>query len=548
MHVYHEYLSFTPRADGSPGDDFRIVVPERFNFAYDVVDRMAAESPDQTAMVWVHHENYTKTFTFADMKRESDRAAAYFQSLGIKRGDPVMLVLKRHYSFWFCIMGLHKLGAVTVPATHLLTTKDFLYRFNAASVKAIVCCEDYNVAKSVEEAGAQAEINPVKIMIDNPPEGWHALLPGLEKAPPFHAPPRQEVNNNEDLMLLYFTSGTTGMPKMVAHNFTYPLGHILTASYWQCCFDGGLHLTIADTGWAKSVWGKLYGQWMAGSAVFTYEFEKFQAADILQKLQDYKVTTFCCPPTMYRFMIQEDLSKYDLSAMKHCVVAGEALHPEVYEQWRAATGLRLYEGFGQTETTLSLTTYPWMEPKPGSMGKPSMTYDVDLVDENDVPVPNGTVGEIVIRTDKTVPVGVFAGYYRDPDRTAGVWHDGIYHTGDIAWRDESGYYWYVGRMDDIIKSSGYRIGPFEVESVLMEHPAVVECAVTGAPDPVRGQVVRATIVLGRGYTAGDELAKEIQNFVKQNTAPYKYPRIVEFVEALPKTISGKIRRVEIRGK
>ncbi len=538
MALYERYVTGTPERP----ETFRLKVPEHFNFAYDVVDELARIEPDRLAMLWCNQAGEERRFTFREMKDLSDRTASFFQQLGIRKGDRVMLVLKRHHEFWYCMMALHKLGAVAIPATNLLTVKDLKYRFDAADVGYIVATLDGIVAEAIDEA-AGPEL--VKVSVRGTRPGWHSLDEGIANAAPF-TPPAEPVSS-EDMMLLYFTSGTSGFPKMVAHNFAYPLGHIMTAKYWQRVVDGGLHMSVADTGWGKAVWGKLYGQWLAGTTVFTYDFDgKFSAADLLAMIEKYRLTTFCAPPTIYRFMIQEDLSKYDLSSLTWAVVAGEALNPEVFEKFKAMTGLELHEGFGQTETTLSAATYPWMEPKPGSMGKPSPTYDMELVNDQGQPVEVGEVGEIVIHTDKQRPVGLFMGYYRDPNRTAQVWHDGTYHTGDVAWKDEEGYLWYVGRVDDVIKSSGYRIGPFEVESVLMEHPAVVEVAVTGVPHPVRGQVVKATIVLGAGYQPSEELKKELQTYVKKNTAPYKYPRVVEFVEHLPKTISGKIRRVEIR--
>jgi acetyl-CoA synthetase len=546
--VLDKYLS---QIDFSSYQDFaenyRVNVPENFNFAYDVVDEIALKTPGKIAMVWCNDLGEEHIFTFADMKKYSDKAANFFQSVGIQKGDPVMLILKRRYEFWFCILALHKIGAITIPATHLLSPKDIVYRNNAADIKMIVCVPDAEVIQHVENAESKSPSLKLKALIGVEREGWLNFNAGMESSPEeFIRPELEDRPKNEDIMLLYFTSGTTGMPKMVNHNYIYPLGHILTAKYWQNVIDGGLHLTVADTGWAKSAWGKLYGQWLSGSAVMTFDFDKFIPKNLMDVIVKYKVTTFCAPPTIYRFLIKEDLSKFDLSALKYCVVAGEPLNPEVYKQFLDATGIRLMEGYGQTEMTVSLATYSWMEPKPGSMGRPSPGYAIDLVDEDGNPCEVGEEGQIVIYTDKSVPVGMFNGYYRDETLTQKVWHDGIYYTGDMAWRDEDGYYWFVGRADDVIKSSGYRIGPFEVESALMEHPAVLECAITAVPDPDRGQVVKATIILTKNYTASDELAKELQEHVKRVTAPYKYPRIVEFVSELPKTISGKIRRVQIR--
>ncbi len=528
-------------------DNYKVQVPENFNFAFDVVDDIARKSPEKVAMVWCNDLGDERIFTFADMKKYSDKAANFFRSAGISKGDPVMLILKRRFEFWFCTLALNKIGAITIPATHLLSTKDIVYRSNAADIKMIVCVPETEVIQHVEEAEPKSPTFKVKALIGEDREGWLNFNTGMEiSSEEFIRPTGDQVTKNEDIMLLYFTSGTTGMPKMVNHNYIYPLGHILTAKYWQNVQDNGLHFTVADTGWAKSAWGKLYGQWLSGSAVMTFDFDKFIPKNLMDVIVKYKVTTFCAPPTIYRFLIKEDLSKFDLSALKYCVVAGEPLNPEVYKQFLDATGIRLMEGYGQTEMTVSLATYSWMEPKPGSMGKPSPGYRIDLVDEDGNSCEIGEEGQIVIYTDQNTPVGMFNGYYRDASLTQKVWHDDVYYTGDMAWRDEDGYYWFVGRADDVIKSSGYRIGPFEVESALMEHPAVLECAITAVPDPDRGQVVKATIILSKNYTASDELAKELQEHVKRVTAPYKYPRIVEFVSELPKTISGKIRRVQIR--
>ena len=528
---------------------FEITIPENFNFACDVVDEIALTTPEKTAMVWCDDKGSEAVFTFAQMKYFSDKAANFFRSKGIRKGDPVMLILKRHYTFWFCTLGLNKIGAVTIPATHLLTAKDIVYRNNAADIRMIVCVPDPIVMQHIEESEDKSPSLKHKVLIGEDREGWINFSKGMDESPEkFLRPGPDEAVRNDDAMLLYFTSGTTGMPKMVTHDFTYPLGHVLTAKYWQSVQNNGLHFTIADTGWAKSAWGKIYGQWMSGSAVMTYDYDKFVPKDILGVIEKYKVTTFCAPPTIYRFLIKEELTAFDLSHLKNCVVAGEPLNPEVYKFFLEKTGLKLMEGYGQTECTVALATYPWMTPKPGSMGKPSPGYDIDIVDESGNSCEIGNEGEIVIYTGKRKPVGMFRGYYRDDELTKKVWSDGVYRTGDMAWRDEDGYYWFVGRADDIIKSSGYRIGPFEVESALIEHPAVLECAVTAVPDPDRGQVVKATIVLSKNYTPGDELVKELQEHVKKVTAPYKYPRIVEFVTELPKTISGKIRRVQIREK
>ncbi len=526
--------------------NFKVNVPQSFNFGYDVVDEYAGLEPEKMALVWTNDKGEHIDFTFADIKKYSDRTASFFQSLGIGIGDKVMLILKRRYEFWFSIIALHKIGAVCIPATHLLMKKDIVFRNNAAGIKAIVAVGEEGILEQIDQSMDESPTVERLISVGPCiPEGWLDFSEGISVAPDFVRP--MELPHNSDTSLLYFTSGTTGNPKMVTHDFTYPLGHITTASYWQMVKEGGLHLTVADTGWGKAVWGKLYGQWLAGCAVFVFDHEKFTPSDMLEMIGKYHVTSFCAPPTVYRFMIHEDFSKYDLSSLEHCSVAGEPLSAEVYNRFYEKTGLELKEGFGQTETVLSIGTFLWMKPKPGSMGIPNPIYDVRLFHQEGRECEDGEVGEIVISTERNLHVGLFKEYYRDPERTNAVWYDGFYHTGDLAWRDEDGYYWFVGRLDDVIKSSGYRIGPFEVESVLMEHPAVVECAVTAVPDEIRGQVVKATIVLAPQYRPGSEqLVKDIQDYVKHTTAPYKYPRVVEFVEELPKTISGKIRRVEIR--
>ena len=542
---------FLSQTSFSSQEDFiknlKINVPENFNFGYDVVDVWAAEQPDKNALLWTNDKGESRQFSFADMKRYTDMTASYFQSLGIGRGDMVMLILKRRYEFWFSIIALHKLGATVIPATHLLTKKDIVYRCNAADIKMIVATGEEVILQHIKDAMPECPTVEKLISVGPEiPEGFEDFHQGIEHAAPFVRP--RHANTNDDISLMYFTSGTTGEPKMVAHDFTYPLGHIVTGSFWHNLKEDSLHLTIADTGWGKAVWGKLYGQWIAGANIFVYDHEKFTPAAILEKIQDYKVTSLCAPPTIFRFLIHEDLTKYDLSSLQYCTIAGEALNPAVFETFKKLTGIKLMEGFGQTETTLTIATMPWMEPKPGSMGLPNPQYDVDLIDHEGRSVEAGEQGQIVIRTSKGKPIGLFKEYYRDAERTREAWHDGIYYTGDVAWKDEDGYLWFVGRADDVIKSSGYRIGPFEVESALMTHPAVVECAITGVPDEIRGQVVKATIVLSKDYKAraGEELVKELQNHVKKVTAPYKYPRVIEFVEELPKTISGKIRRVEIR--
>lgn len=527
--------------------NFHIQVPEDFNFGYDVVDAWAAEQPDKNAILWTNDQGEHHQYTYAELKEKTDRTASYFQSLGIGHGDMVMLILKRRYEFWYSIIALHKLGAVAIPATHLLTKKDIVYRCNAASIKMIVAAGEDVILQHVIDAIPESPTLEKLVSIGpHIPEGFDDFHKGIENAAPFVRP--EHVNTNDDISLMYFTSGTTGEPKMVAHDFTYPLGHITTGSFWHNLHENSLHLTIADTGWGKAVWGKLYGQMIAGANIFVYDHEKFTPANILEKIHEYHITSLCAPPTIYRFLIREDLTKYDLSSLEYCTTAGEALNSAVYDTFKKLTGIRLMEGFGQTETTLTLGTFPWMEPKPGSMGVPNPQYHIGLLTADGRPAEDGEQGQIVVYTDKGKPCGLFKGYYRNEELTREAWHDGVYYTGDVAWRDEDGYYWFVGRADDVIKSSGYRIGPFEVESALMTHPAVVECAITGVPDEIRGQVVKATIVLSKEYKsrAGEALIKEIQDHVKRVTAPYKYPRVIEFVDELPKTISGKIRRVEIR--
>ena len=514
---------------------------ENFNFGFDIVDRIADKYPDKLAMLHISRDMTERRFTFKDVKRESARTANYFKSLGIGKGDKVMLVLKRHYQFWFSMIALHKLGAVAIPATYQLKEHDFVYRFNAAGVKAIVCTADGDTQEIVDEAAKQCPSLEVKISVNGTRDGWHDF--NTENAlftRKFERQPDSAGGN--DPALMFFSSGTTGNPKMVEHKHTYSLGHFITAKYWHCCERDGLHFTISDTAWGKSLWGKLYGQWLCEGAVFVYDFDRFNAAEILPMFKKYNITTFCAPPTMLRMMIKDDLSNYDFSSLHHMTTAGEALNPEVAKQFKKATGLDIYEGFGQTETTLSIANLYGTPVKVGSMGLASPQYDIDIVDADGNKLANGETGEIVIRLDNGAPVGLFNQYYRDDEKTADCMRGGVYHTGDTAWRDEDGYFWYVGRVDDVIKSSGYRIGPFEIESVIMELPYVVECGVSAAPDEVRGQVVKASIVLTEGTEPTDELKKEIQNYVKQHTAPYKYPRVVVFRDSLPKTENGKIQR------
>ena len=514
---------------------------DEFNFAFDTVDAIARREPEKLAMVHVSNDMTERRFTFKDMKDASAQSANYFKSLGIKRGDRVMLVLKRHYQFWFAILGLHKLGAIAIPATNQLLEKDFVYRFQAADVSAILCTADGDTAHQVEVAEQKAGMSLTKILVGGSREGWHNYNEEYSLFSRRYVRTADAPCGN-DPMLMLFTSGTTGYPKMAMHSYKYALGHYVTAKYWHLCQRDGLHFTISETGWGKALWGKLYGQWLCEGAVFVYDFDRFDAEKILPMFAKFNITTFCAPPTMYRMLIKQDLSGYDLSSIRHATTAGEALNPEVFYKFEEATGLRIAEGFGQTEMTLGIANLVGTQLKPGAMGKPVPGYGIDLVDTDGNPVADGVNGEIVIRTDPKPTCGVFLGYYRNQEATDGVWHDGMYHTGDLAWRDEDGYFWYVGRADDVIKSSGYRIGPFEIESTIMELPYVLECGVSAAPDEVRGQVVKASIVLVKGVEPTEELKKEIQNYVKQRTAPYKYPRIVEFRTELPKTISGKIMR------
>ena len=518
---------------------------DKFNFAFDIVDGLARREPDKLAMVHVANDMTERRFTFKDMKDASSQAANYFTSLGVKRGDRVMLVLKRHYQFWFAILGLHKLGAIAIPATNQLMEHDFTYRFKAAGVSAIVCTADGDTAHQVDIAEADAGAHLTKVLVGGKREGWHDFDAeyGLFSR---RYTRKDDAPCGDDPMLMFFTSGTTGYPKIAVHSYKYALGHYVTARYWHWVQPGGLHFTISETGWGKALWGKLYGQWLCEGAVFVYDFDRFDAEKILPMFAKYNITTFCAPPTMYRMLIKQDLSRFDLSSIQHATTAGEALNPEVYYQFEKATGLQIAEGFGQTEMTLGIANLVGQPLKPGSMGKPIPGYGIDLVNQDGTPTADGDTGEIVIHTaGREHFCGLFLGYYQDKERTEAVWHDGLYHTGDLAWRDEDGFYWYVGRADDVIKSSGYRIGPFEIENVIMELPYVLECGVSAAPDEVRGQVVKASIVLVKGTEGTEELKKEIQNYVKQHTAPYKYPRIVEFKEELPKTISGKIIRSKL---
>ena len=545
---------FLPRIEFDSYEDFKenykVTVPENFNFGFDIVDAWAEQDENKVALVWCNDHGEEKKLTFSEVSRLSNQTANYFKSLGIKKGSVVLLILRRRWEYWICATALHKLGAILIPGSLQLTKKDIAYRANAAGISAVVCVDDPFVIEQVEKAEPEAESLKHKLLVGSPREGWLDFAEGIRtQSEAFNRPEGAEATRWDDTMLVYFTSGTTGMPKMVRHNFSYPLGHIVTAKYWQRVQENKLHMSVSDSGWAKFGWGKIYGQWICGAVIFVYDMDKFIPLNLLKKITEYKVTTFCAPPTMFRFMLQEDVTKFDLSCIKHCCIAGEPLNPEVFKKWYELTGLKLCEGFGQTESSVMLANFQWFEPVPGSMGKPSPLYNIELLDSDGHVCEDGDEGSIVVMgIDKNPPVGLFTGYYHDEEMTKEKLGSGNYDLKDMAWRDSKGYYWFVGRNDDVIKCSGYRIGPFEVESALLEHAAVVECAITAAPDPVRGQVVKATVVLAKGYTPSDALVKELQDHVKRVTAPYKYPRIVEFVEELPKTLGGKIKRAEIRKK
>ncbi len=529
-------------------ENYKVTVPNNFNFGFDCVDEWA-KNPEKMALVWCNDNDEEKKLTFLDIKKESNKIANYLVSIGIEKGDVVLLILKQRYEYWLIATALHKIGAVLIPGSVQLSTKDIVYRTNAAGIKMIIAVKDDYVVEQVENAEAKTPSLKYKATVNGTCGGWIDFMSEAASfSDEFERPTGEKGTSADDLMLIYFTSGTTGMPKMVAHNFKHPLGHITTAKYWHKVEDGKLHLTVSDSGWAKFGWGKIYGQWLSGAVIMAYDMDKFIPDKLLKVVEKYKVTTFCAPPTMYRFFIKEDLSKYDFSSIKHATTAGEPLNPEVYNQFYKATGLKLCEGFGQTESSVLLANFEWFEPKPGSMGKPSPLYDIDIVDDDGVSCPDGEEGEVIIHVDKVYPLGLTIGYYENGKVNSDSVKDGIYHTGDIAWRDFNGHYWFVGRKDDVIKCSGYRIGPFEVESAVLEHPAVLECAVTAAPDEIRGQVVKATVVLTKGYSPSETLIKEIQEHVKKTTAPYKYPRIIEFVDELPKTLGGKIKRAEIRAE
>lgn len=550
MNLLHKFL---PRIEFNSYEDFkanyRVNVPESFNFAYDIIDEYARLAPEKLALVWYNDEKKERRLTHTELAMMSRRAANFFVSKGIKKGDTVLFMLKQRVEAWVTLLALCRIGAIAIPATYQLTPKDIVYRCNAADVRYIVSVDDEEIVRHIEAALPDCKtVTGCALLGNHIPEGWLDYAAECEKmSDSFPRPTDEAATKNEDIMLMYFSSGTTGMPKMIVHDFTYPLGHIVTAKYWQHVEDDGLHMTQSDSGWAKFAWGKIYGQWIAGAVIAAYDTEKFVPANMLAAIDHLKLTTFCAPPTIYRFLIKEDLSTCDFSTIHHCSIAGEPLNPEVFNRFYEATGLKVHEGFGQTETTVILANFGWDPIKPGSTGKPSPIYDIDIVDEDGNSCEDGVVGSIVIKnTDKAHPTGLFKQYYRDSEAMAKSWVNGVYNTGDLAWRDADGYLWFEGRGDDVIKCSGYRIGPFEVESALLTHPSVLECAVTAVPDPVRGQVVKATIVLTKKYSPSEELKKELQNHVKKMTAPYKYPRVVEFVDELPKTHSGKIRRVEIR--
>ena len=538
--IYRQFIDITENENGTPLS-IKFKNTERFNFAFDLVDALADKDPEKLAMLHISRDKTERRFTFKDLKKASNQCANYFKSLGIKKGDRVMLVLKRHYQFWFAMLGLNKLGAVAIPATNQLQEHDFSYRFKAAGVKAIICTADGDTAHQADIAEKDYGEPLIKLIVNGEREGWRSFDEEY-KLYSTHYERTADAPCGDDLMLMFFTSGTSGYPKIAAHSYKYALGHFHTAKYWHNVDPDGLHFTISDTGWAKAMWGKLYGQWLCEAATFVYDFDRFDAADILPMFAKYHITTFCAPPTMLRMMIKQDISQYDFSSVKHMTTAGEALNPEVYRQFEKATGLQILEGFGQSESTMIIGNMTGEPHKIGSMGKPAPIYDVDIIDADGKSVPAGETGEIVINIKNGLPCGLATCYYGDKEKTDETWHDGYYHTGDTAWRDEDGFYWYVGRIDDVIKSSGYRIGPFEIESVIMELPYVLECGVSAAPDPVRGQVVKASIVLVKGTEATEELKKEIQTYVKAHTAPYKYPRIVVFKDSLPKTTSGKIQR------
>ncbi len=543
--LLHRYL---PRVEFDSYEDFKenykVNVPDNFNFGYDVVDAWAEAEPEKKALVWCDDHDNEKILTFTDVSRLSNKAANFFRAKGVKKGSVVLLILRRRWEYWVCATALHKLGAILVPGSLQLTKKDIVYRADAAKIQMVICVNDAFVIDQVEQAMNETDVIRDRVLVDAHRDGWLNFEDEIADRP--ETLDRVDTKT-KDTMIVFFTSGTTGMPKMVAHNFSYPLGHIVTAKYWQQVQENKLHMSVSDSGWAKFGWGKIYGQWVCGAVIFAYDMDKFIPLNLLEKITKYGVTTFCAPPTMFRFMLQEDLSKFDLSCIKHCCIAGEPLNPEVFNKWYERTGLKLYEGFGQTESSVIIANFQWFDPIPGSTGKPSPLYNIRLVDADGVDCPDGEEGSIVVNdVANNPPTGLFVGYYLDDELTRANLHGKWYDTGDMAWRDSNGYFWFIGRNDDVIKCSGYRIGPFEVESALLTHPAVVECAITAAPDPIRGQVVKATCVLAKGYTPSSELIRELQDHVKKTTAPYKYPRVVEFVDELPKTLGGKIKRAQIR--
>lgn len=543
---------FVERVDFNSYEDFKknfkLKIPKNFNFGFDVVDKYADIDPTKVALVWTD-DNEKHIFTFEDIKKYSNKAANLFKSLGIKKGDNVILTLKNRYEFWFSIIALHKIGAIVIPATHMLKYHDINFRIKEANIKLVVTVDEDQLVTDYEKAEKDLNKKLKKIVIGKDIDGWINFEKELEKASDeFKRPTGNDQTNNDDALLIFFTSGTSGEPKMVEHNYLYPLAHIITAKYWQNVVEDGLHHTAADTGWGKAVWGNLYGQWIAGTSVFIYDYERFNGLNLLNKLIENKVNTFCAPPTIYRFLIKEKIEGYDFSNITYVTTAGESLPPEVSIKFKEISGLRIKEGFGQTETCVAIGTFIWLKPKLGSIGKPSPLYDIEVLNKEGKKVDIGDEGEVCIVTNKKNSVGLLKGYYQNPKKTAEVMYDNHYHCGDTVWTDEDGYYHFVGRNDDIIKSSGYRIGPFEVESAVLSHEAVSHCAITGYPDKIRGQIVKATIILQKGYDPSEELKRDIQNHVKKITAPYKYPRLVDFVDEIPETISGKIRRVEIRNK
>ena len=546
------FKNYLERTEFSSYEDFfqnyKLIIPDHFNFSFDIVDTYAELDPDRLAMIWCDDNGHELRLTFAELAKRVNRCANFLRRIGVQKGDRVILTLKSRYEFWDCILALHKLGAVVIPATHMLRTEDIAYRIQAAGIKVAICVDSDTLQEDTEAANRECEnVVQTLVAVNSRRDGWLTYDDEVAReSDTFIPPPRDQRPDNSDPMIIYFTSGTSGYPKMVQHNFTYPLGHILTAVYWQNVQPGKLHFTVADTGWGKAVWGKLYGQWLGGCVVFVHDQDRFSAGQLMQKIHDYRISTFCAPPTVYRFLIKEDLSKYDLSSLQYCVTAGEPLNAAVYNRFLEQTGLKLREAFGQTETVCAIATWPWLEPKPGFIGKPAPGYNFQLLSPEGEEVELGDEGELCINTNIATPSGFFGGYYQHPEMTEKAFSNGFFHTGDTAWKNEDGYLKFVGRADDVIKSSGYRIGPFEVESVLMKHPAVLECAITGVPDPTRGLAVKATIVLVKGQQPSEQLVHDIQQFVKENTAPYKYPRVIEFVDALPKTISGKIQRTEIR--